>query len=586
MDLPNPPSGKLLQTPILIIFFLVLVNGVFSSPPADPIQCTSGNKTCTITNSYGIFNDRSICRASRVVYPTTEQELISMVATASKSKTKVKAATRYSHSIPTLACPGGQEGIIISTNKLNRVVKVDVKNRRMTVESGVLLRDLINDAAENGLALPYTPYWFGITVGGLLATGAHGSSLWQKGGAVHEYVVAMRIVTPATAKEGYAKVRNLSESDEELDAAKVSLGVLGVVSQVTLQLEPLFKRRLTYLSKNDSDLEEELLRFGKEHEFGDVTWFPAQKKAFYRVDDRVPINQTGNGLNDPFALRSTPIAQLVSSRATEELQEATRDANGKCLNAQSATRTSETSAFGLTNNGTIFTGYPVIGPNNRMQSSGSCLNGKEDALLTICPYDSRLQLLFFYETAFSIPLSKVPSFVKDVKKLLELEPQALCGLELTGGILLRYIKASSAYLGKTEDMLDFDFVYYRSKDPLAPRLFEDILEEIEQIGLFKYGGLPHWGKNRNFAFNKVINKYPNANKFLSWKRKYDPQGIFANEWTDKVLGLRGDVTILRDGCALEGLCICSEDHHCSPTSKYYCRPGKVYKQAMVCAFEG
>ncbi|KAK4267072.1 hypothetical protein QN277_023911 [Acacia crassicarpa] len=578
---------EVLQTSILTVSFLVFMNGVLSSPPDDPVQCTSGNRNCTIKNAYGVFPDRSTCRASQVLYPTTEQELVSMVASASKSNTKVKAATRYSHSIPKLACPGGQDGIIISTNKLNNVVNVDVDRRRMTVESGVLLRDLINEAAKNGLALPTTPSWWGITVGGLLATGAHGSSLWGKGSAVHEYVVSMRIVTPARAEEGYAKVRSLTELDEELDAAKVSVGVLGIVSQVTLQLEPLFKRRLTYLMKKDSDLGEELIRFGKAHEFGEVNWLPTQKKALYRVDDRVPMNHSGDGLYDSVAFRAYPSAQLASSRATEEHQEATRDANGICRSAQLATKTSETSAYGLTNNGTIFTGYPVIGQNNRMESSGSCLESKQDALLTICPWDSRLQVVFNYETAFSISLSKVPSFIKDVEKLVELEPQALCQLEINNGILIRYIKASSAYLGKTEDALDFDFIYYRSKDPLTPRLFEDILEEIEQIGLFKYGGLPHWGKNRNLAFKEVINKHPNANKFLSVKREYDPQGIFSNEWTDQILGLRKDVTtILKDGCALEGLCICSEDRHCAPAKKYYCRPGKVYKEARVCAFEG
>ncbi|PRQ44628.1 putative oxidoreductase [Rosa chinensis] len=207
---------------------------VCSTPPEDPIKCSSSNNTnCTITNSYGIFPDRTVCKATSVSYPSTEEELVKVVADATKNKKSMKVATRYSHSIPKLVCPRGEDGLIISTNNLNRVVKVDVEGMKMTVESGVTLRQVISEAAKVDLALPYAPYWWGLTVGGLLGTGAHGSTLWGKGSSVHDYVVGLRIVSSGGPEVGYVKVRSLVQGDKDLNAAKVSLGVLGVISQAS-----------------------------------------------------------------------------------------------------------------------------------------------------------------------------------------------------------------------------------------------------------------------------------------------------------------------------------------------------------------
>lgn len=155
-----------------------------------------------------------------------------MVASATRNKNKMKVATRFSHSIPKLVCPEGQNGLLISTKYLNKVLKVDVGAKTMTVESGVTMKMIINEAAKGNLALPYAPYWLGLTIGGLMGTGAHGSSLWGRGSSVHDHVLEIRIVRPVGPEDGYAKVEVLNEQHEDFNAAKVSLGVLGVISKV------------------------------------------------------------------------------------------------------------------------------------------------------------------------------------------------------------------------------------------------------------------------------------------------------------------------------------------------------------------
>ncbi|CAA7016050.1 unnamed protein product [Microthlaspi erraticum] len=572
------------RTLLRLFCILTFVLTAISTPPEDPIKCVSGNTNCTVTNSYGAFADRSTCRAANVAYPTTEAELVSVVATATKAGRKMRVTTRYSHSITKLVCTDGTDGLLISTNFLNHTVRADVEAMTLTVETGVTLRQLIAEAAKVGLALPYAPYWWGLTVGGMMATGAHGSSLWGKGSAVHDYVTEIKMVSPGSVSDGFAKVRVLGESmtPNEFNAAKVSLGVLGVISQVTFKLEPMFKRSLTYTMRSDSDFGEQAMTFGKKHEFADFIWLPSQGKVVYRRDDSVPVNTSGNGLFDLVLFRSQLSVAITTIRSSEETQETLRDANGKCVGAKVLTSALFATSYGLTNNGIIFTGYPVIGSQDRMMSSGSCLDSLQDGLITSCAWDSRIKGEFYHQTAISVPLTHVKSFINDIKSLIKIEPESLCGIELHFGILMRYVTLSPAYLGHEYEALEFDITYYRAKDPLTPRLYEDFIEEIEQIALFKYNALPHWGKNRNLAFDGVIKKYKNAHAFLKVKESYDPTSLFSSEWTDQILGIKGHATIVKDGCALEGLCVCSEDAHCAPTKGYLCRPGKVYKEARVC----
>ena len=81
--------------------------------------------------------------------------------------------------------------------------------------------------------LPHSPYWSGLTIGGLLATGAHGSSLKGKGGAVHEFAEPalsphVRRVHPAVAVEIQPQAAHRADGDA---VVRDPAGVIGVVHE-------------------------------------------------------------------------------------------------------------------------------------------------------------------------------------------------------------------------------------------------------------------------------------------------------------------------------------------------------------------
>ncbi|KAG9456152.1 hypothetical protein H6P81_000660 [Aristolochia fimbriata] len=575
--------GLRLVQGLLLLFLLCFSEfaGTHGRPPRPPVKCDGSR--CTVSNAYGVWGDRKDCLVSAVLYPETEEELRLAVAQAKQKKQKVKVVSGFSHTIPKLICPGSppETSVVISTAKYNKNISVDVKNLRVTADSGVGLRDLIDRVEEAGLSLVPSPYWEGVSLGGLISTGSHGSSWWGKGGSVHDHLVGISLVVVAGASEGYAKIIRLESNDPLFNAARVSLGHLAVISKVTFSLEPGFKRSITNIFKNDAELENEFLDHAQRHEFADITWYPSQKTAVFRNDDRVPLNTSGDGINDFLGFQLTPTIASIGIRASEKSMESRKDFKGKCTLAATETGYKKLVGNGLKNNKVLFTGYPVVGRQGKMQTSGSCLHSSEINLLSMCAWDPRIKGLFFYESTAIFPAPKFRDFIVDVKKLRDLQPENFCGLDIYNGFLIRFIKASGAYLGQSEDSVAVDFNYYRAEDALTPRLAQDVWEEVEQMAFFKYRAKPHWAKNRIVAFIGVEEKYPNFGKFLEARKQLDPQGMFSSEISDEVLLGLGFRT-KSDGCAMEGQCICSEDRHCNPDKGYLCRPGLVYKEARVC----
>ena len=76
----------------------------------------------------------------------------------------------------------------------------------------------------------------------------------------------------------------------------------------------MFKRKVTINETDDVDLESQIEKFGSEHEFAAVTWYPAMKRVPYRMDNREPVTSAGNGVNDFIGFQPISKKQLTYLR--------------------------------------------------------------------------------------------------------------------------------------------------------------------------------------------------------------------------------------------------------------------------------
>ncbi|MEU1474120.1 D-arabinono-1,4-lactone oxidase [Streptomyces sp. NPDC005760] len=135
------------------------------------------------------------------------------------------------HSFNEIAEPG-PEGVLLSIADLPPVVDVDSAARTVRVSGGVRYAELAGAVYAHGLALPNMASLPHISVAGSVATGTHGSGVGN--GPLSSAVREVELVTAD------GSVLTLGRDDPRFGGAVTSLGALGVVTALTLDLVPSF----------------------------------------------------------------------------------------------------------------------------------------------------------------------------------------------------------------------------------------------------------------------------------------------------------------------------------------------------------
>ena len=139
-------------------------------------------------------------------------------------------------------------GVLISTERLNKIINIDERNLQVVTQPGVITEELQNAVKEKGLFYPPDPSSRGSCfIGGNISANSGGPKA-VKYGVVRDYVLNLQVVLP-TGEIIWTGANVLKNSTGyNLTQLMVgSEGTLGIVTQIVLKLIPLPKYDLLML---------------------------------------------------------------------------------------------------------------------------------------------------------------------------------------------------------------------------------------------------------------------------------------------------------------------------------------------------
>ena len=170
------------------------------------------------------------CQPQFSFYPQRADDLIEIVHFARARGLPIRVAAS-GHSWSTLV---PTDGVLVYVHALNQVTMdlSDEAHPRVVIESGATVKE-VNDLLEaNGYALPLNVVLESVRFGGLIATGSHGSG-WNNQ-TLSDLVHAIEVVT---ASGEIRKFEAGTDSDDVMNAVRLSLGMFGIMVRITMDLQ-------------------------------------------------------------------------------------------------------------------------------------------------------------------------------------------------------------------------------------------------------------------------------------------------------------------------------------------------------------
>ncbi|KAL3685124.1 hypothetical protein R1sor_003146 [Riccia sorocarpa] len=608
------PHFKMMQVLALLALFSItsaLGETAFDSKLTGSEAVTEKDDAHTLYGGAGFIK----CTSDKLVEPVGTQEVSELLQklNADGRPFKVRATRRGRHTPNRFACAGkggsaksptGENfevnhvddttySVTILLHLMNRVVAVDHQRHRLTVEAGMTMQNLADAAVRNGMSVPVgvLPVYGNLTVGGVISASAHGTGAGVDS-SLGQIVVGLKWVN------GKGDVITSEVDDEkgvqEIRALVGGLGALGIITEVTFRLLPAGALAQVETWEGDDSNFAADVKHQLETSTPHILYFWRPDLGSYKAFHFKPL-KTGDVPIHPYhpngrsaMLMAGP--QEFAMAMKVHMRDYTLDFDDSSpksdvLNAQGCALSASIMDIPVFHDG------DKILQNATIPSSYAMIAEECDPY---CIWDLGYFGSTVEDTEFTIKLSDVDDWVKDVKSVIKAEEEERQKL-----LDRRY------GVGKVKPCLNPGFFWFRfgtgSKNLLAttaghdepvlyamstffassyvthlPPKMDHISEVLEQLALCKYKARPHYGKNFDRAFTHpdchVRDNLPEENivKLLNLRDEHDPGKVFESELLKRMLERHGPV--YGDKCSLHHQCYCREDSHCADDKQTIAHP--------------
>jgi L-gulono-1,4-lactone dehydrogenase len=418
--------------------------------------------------------------ATSVVRPRDLAEICKAVSAAAESGQTVRARGS-GHSFTATAAA---HGVAIDLSGWTGIVEADTATGLVTVRSGTTIRALNVALDRRGLAMTNLGDIDAQTISGAISTGTHGTG--AAFGGIATQVVALELVLA----DGSVVTCSADHRPDLFAAAKVGLGALGVISTVTLRTEPAFVLSADERPEPLEQVIEALDHNCATNDHFEFYWFPYGGKALTKRNNRLPAGTEAAPLSP---MRRFYEYELMENAALGAL----------CRLGRRVPR--------------------LVKPLNRLTSTVLSPRSYSDTSHRVFVTNRSVH---FVESEYAIPRESLRTVLAELReKVPALAEPVILPVEI------RVAAGDDIWLS-TAYGRDSAYIAIHQYVGMPFRRYFDLFESIAGA----VGGRPHWGKMHGLDAATLRERYPRFDDFTAIRAEIDPDGRFANPYTDRVLG--------------------------------------------------